>query len=561
MTIVEICVDDLDGALTAERGGANRVELCANLLEGGTTPSLGLVGAVLDAVDAVGVQVMIRPRGGDFVYSDAELLVMCADLQAIGRLAASARVPVGFVLGALTTAGAVDVPAIRRLLAAAGTVPVTFHRAFDATRDLVEAYEVLRELRVERILTSGGAETASAGAAMLARLVERSGAGPIILAGGSVRAHNVSRLVDVTGVTEVHLRAQVPSPRTDRGLVTDLATVADVVRAASRRGHPVGEAGVVLALDVGGTSFKGAIVADDGRPLITRDVGVGTTGAESIQRVRDLMAGLAADATDAGFAVLGAGVATSGIVESSSGVVRYASSLGWSDVPLGSVLSGDLGVPVRIGHDVRSAGLAEAMFGAAVGVDDFVFVALGTGVAASIVSSTSAVVGAGGAAGELGHIPVVPDGDVCTCGQQGCLEVYMSGAGLTRRYVALGGTDSLSSQGIVARIDADPVAAQVWRDGIDALARGLTTMTLLVDPTMFVIGGGVSRAGDTLLSPLRARLATSLTWREAPTVRRSLLGTAGGRVGAAVLAFQAAGRADVPTGWTADVVLADTPAR
>ena len=137
----------------------------------------------------------------------------------------------------------------------------------------------------------------------------------------------------------------------------------------------------------------------------------------------------------------------------------------------------------------------------------------------------------------------------------------MSGAGLRRRYLALGGTDSLSSQEIVARVDDDPVAAQVWRDGIDALARGLTTMTLLVDPTMFVIGGGVSRAGEILLSPLRARLATSLTWREAPTVRRSLLGTAGGRVGAAILAFQAAGRADVPTGWTADIVLADALAR
>ncbi len=561
MTIVEICVDDLDGALTAERGGANRVELCANLLEGGTTPSLGLVTSVLDAVTAVGVQVMIRPRGGDFVYSDAELLVMCADLHAIGRLAESARVPVGFVLGALTAAGTVDVSATRRLLAAAGNVPVTFHRAFDATRDLLKAYDVLRDLGVERILTSGGADTASAGAEMLTRLVERSGDGPIILAGGSVRAHNVSGLLSVTGVQEVHLRAQVPALHNARGLVTDLATVTDVVRATSRRVHSLEGEGVVLALDVGGTSFKGAIVANDGRPLITRDVGVGATGSESIQRVRDLMAALAADAVDAGFEVLGAGVATSGIVESSSGVVRYASSLGWSDVPLGTLLSSDLGVPVQIGHDVRSAGLAEAMFGAAVGVDDFVFVALGTGVAASIVSSTSALLGAGGAAGELGHIPVVPDGDVCTCGQQGCLEVYMSGAGLRRRYLALGGTDSLSSQEIVARVDDDPVAAQVWRDGIDALARGLTTMTLLVDPTMFVIGGGVSRAGEILLSPLRARLATSLTWREAPTVRRSLLGTAGGRVGAAILAFQAAGRADVPTGWTADIVLADALAR
>jgi predicted NBD/HSP70 family sugar kinase len=215
-----------------------------------------------------------------------------------------------------------------------------------------------------------------------------------------------------------------------------------------------------------------------------------------------------------------------------------------------------LGVPVQIGHDVRSSGFAESLFGASAGVDNSVLVAIGTGVAASIRSGGHSIVGAITTAGELGHIPVIPDGELCSCGQRGCLEVYLSGAGLARRYAALGGQEGLDAAAIVARLGSDPIADRVWADGVHAFALGLTSLTLLIDPTMIVLGGGVSRAGDRLLAPLRVALSEALAWRDAPEIRVSELGTSGGRIGAAVLAFRAAGLGQVPESWSVADVLA-----
>jgi copper homeostasis protein CutC/predicted NBD/HSP70 family sugar kinase len=553
--LVEICVDDLDGVLTAELGGADRVELCGDLLEGGTTPSIGLIELVLDRVSRIGVQIMVRPRGGDFVYSTGEIDVMRADLHAIAAAAAGARVAVGVVFGALTVEGRVDVAAMRLLIEATHGLPVTFHKAIDATDDVIAAYEVLRELGVERVLTSGGPGSAADGAATLAHLVALSPGGPAILAGGGVRPANVAALVGATGVGEVHLRAQVPARRGDGGLETDLATVRAVVAAVgSAREVPV-VSEVVLALDIGGTSLKGAIVDAAGRTRLTRTAQIGAPGDPALQLVRSLLAGLAAEAGTAGFHVVGAGVVAPGIID--DGVVVYASTLEWTRVPLGAVLSADLDIPVHVGHDVRSAGLAEGLFGASAGLSDSVFVAIGTGVAASIYSAGTSTGGATTSAGELGHIPAIPGGEACTCGQSGCLEVYMSGAGLARRYLALGGTEPLTAAQISERLADDPIAAAVWADGLRALSLGLTSVTLLLDPAAIVLGGGVARAEDALLVPLRELIAEGLAWRPAPVVSRSLLGTSGGRVGAAVLAFRAAGRGHYVDGWQQETVLAD----
>jgi glucokinase len=560
-TVVEICVDDLDGVLAAELGGAHRVELCGDLLEGGTTPSMGLIELVLQRATRVGVQIMVRPRGGDFVYSATELEVMVADLRYIAAAAARSRVAVGVVLGVLTPEGRVDDAAMRLLIDAAGPVPVTFHKAIDASADIFSAYETLRELGVERVLTSGGPGSAAEGSATLARLVGISGDGPRILAGGGVRPANVAALVAATGVSEVHLRAQVPAPRGDGGLVTDVdivrAVVAAVADADRTPSAPAAALEAVLALDIGGTNLKGSIVDSTGRTVHSETVVITKPGDPALQDVRALLGGLASRAGGRRFTVVGAGVVTPGIIDADHGVVVYASTLEWTDVPLGAVLSADLRVPVHIGHDVRSAGLAEGLFGASAGLADSVFLAIGTGVAASIFTSGSATVGATTSAGELGHIPAIPGGEACTCGQFGCLEVYMSGAGLARRYLALGGAHPLTAAQIAARLDVDPIAAAVWTDGLRALSLGLTSVTLLLDPAVIVLGGGVSKAEETLLAPLRTLLADALAWRPAPLVRRSLLGTAGGRVGASVLAFRAAGRGHYVDAWHPHTVLAE----
>lgn len=240
MTLLEICLDDIDGAVIAEQRGADRIELCAGLIEGGTTPSLGTVQTVLRQVERIGVQVLVRQRGGDFVFSAAEVDAMCADIEAIRSLPASADVRLGFVIGALRPDGAIDRDATRRMLAACGDAPVTFHKAFDETPDLEEALDVLIELGIGRVLTSGGPGTAAEGVEVLARLVRRSAGRIAILAAGGIRPHNAADLIARTGVGEVHLRAQqaIRSGRRDDDtgsrLVTSATVIDELLRALGR---------------------------------------------------------------------------------------------------------------------------------------------------------------------------------------------------------------------------------------------------------------------------------------------------------------------------------------
>jgi copper homeostasis protein len=161
VALVEICLEDIEGAFVAQTRGADRIELCAGLAQGGVTPGIGTVMTVLAGVRRLGVQVLIRPRGGDFVYSRSELDAMCADIGAVRGLGSPDGVAVGFVIGALTPQGTVDREACKRLLEVCEGAPVTFHKAFDATADIVEALDELVGLGVRRVLTSGGRATAA----------------------------------------------------------------------------------------------------------------------------------------------------------------------------------------------------------------------------------------------------------------------------------------------------------------------------------------------------------------------------------------------------------------
>lgn len=303
---------------------------------------------------------------------------------------------------------------------------------------------------------------------------------------------------------------------------------------------------VVLAVDLGGSSMKGALVTEAGATVRTETRL--TPAADIVDALVSLFESLSAEASRLGFTVVAAGVVTPGIIDEASGVVHFASNLRWLDLPLLDLVHARLGIPVAVGQDVRAAGLAEKLLGAARGTDEFVLVPIGTGVAAALVTNGAAITGAMGAAGEFGHIPMVPNGEMCVCGQRGCLEVYVSGAGLARRYAARGG-DALSSEQVVSRLGSDPIADAVWGDAVAVLAQGLTTLTLLLDPSVIVLGGGFSRAGAALIDPLRVALADGLRWRAAPEVVLSQLGGEAGRIGAAILAFQAAGRADAVAAW------------
>ncbi|MGO4594784.1 copper homeostasis protein CutC [Leifsonia sp. 2TAF2] len=220
MTLVEICLDDLAGVRVAEDAGADRIELCAALGEGGITPSIGTVGAALRAASRIGIQVLIRQRPGDFVYTEDELQAMVDDIHSIRALPNPSAVTLGFVIGALRSDDRINVDATRRLVAACGDAPVTFHKAFDQVADRPEALEQLVDVGVARVLTSAGAATALEGADALRRLVELGGERISVLAGGGVRPVNAAEVVERTGVREVHLRAARPVATAGAGAPT-----------------------------------------------------------------------------------------------------------------------------------------------------------------------------------------------------------------------------------------------------------------------------------------------------------------------------------------------------
>jgi len=196
--LLEISAETLEAALAAQRGGADRVELCGNLNLGGVTPSVELMRAVRAQL-RIPIFGMIRPRGGEFVYSEAEFAEM---KRSIGE-AKQAGVG-GVVAGVLTSDGSVDMERTRELVALARPLPLTFHRAFDDCRDLRRALEEVISTGASRILTSGGAQSAVEGAAVLAELVAAAGNRITIVPGAGISASNIAMVAKQTGAREFH---------------------------------------------------------------------------------------------------------------------------------------------------------------------------------------------------------------------------------------------------------------------------------------------------------------------------------------------------------------------
>jgi|HubBroStandDraft_6_1064221.scaffolds.fasta_scaffold105783_2 copper homeostasis protein len=211
-TLIEVCVDSVASAVAAERGGARRLELCGNLLEGGVTPSAGLI-ELVRARTSAGLQVMIRPRGGDFCYTAEEFETMRCDIVAAKKLGAD-----GVVLGILDVHGHVDVARTRQLIELARPLNVTFHRAFDMSVDLFRALEDICATGADRLLTSGGEPTAAQAVPAIARLVKAASGRIAIMAGGGIDERNAASIIEQTGVKEIHvgLRSAVASPMLHR---------------------------------------------------------------------------------------------------------------------------------------------------------------------------------------------------------------------------------------------------------------------------------------------------------------------------------------------------------
>jgi glucokinase len=299
---------------------------------------------------------------------------------------------------------------------------------------------------------------------------------------------------------------------------------------------------VVIALDVGGTGMKCALVRPDGMVHhAERHPTLASRGPAAVTaNILDVAAGLAERARADRLMPVAAGVAVPGVVDEEAGIAVWSANVGFRDVPLRALVADRLGLPAALGHDVRAGGMAEARLGAGRGVRHVLFIPVGTGIAAAHVVDGRAFAGAHGAAGEVGHVIVRPGGPRCGCGARGCLEAVASAAAIGRRYAELSGIAGATALDVAARAAAgEALATAVWRDAVEALADGLLTAQALYDAEMLVLGGGLAEAGEALLAPLRAALDQRNSFLRLPRLTRADLGDNAGCQGAALLALDA----------------------
>jgi glucokinase len=282
----------------------------------------------------------------------------------------------------------------------------------------------------------------------------------------------------------------------------------------------------VLGVDVGGTDTKAALV--EGDEVLSH---VSRPTAQTPAAIVEAIAELAGEAEAIGLAV-------PGVVDERNGVAVWSENLGWSDVPFAALLRERCGVPAVLGHDVRTAALAESRIGAGRGMSEVVYLSIGTGIAAGIVIGDHVLAG-GGYAGEIGHTPAGHD-EPCACGGRGCLEAIASAAAIARRYTARTGRRVAGAEEVLRA--GDPDALAVWDEAMDALAGALAWVASVLAPETVVIGGGLSRAGAPLFDPLRERIPRRLTFQRVPQLVPAALGERAGCIGAAQLALDSVRR-------------------
>jgi glucokinase len=299
----------------------------------------------------------------------------------------------------------------------------------------------------------------------------------------------------------------------------------------------------VVALDVGGTTIKGAVVDHDGtvlarlrRPTPPHDHGPDEVLAAMLATIDELTG-----TAPRGDGVRAVGLAVTGIVDERRGMAVHSENVGWRNVPVRSLVEQATRLPVGFGHDVRAGTLAEWRLGAGRGLEDLVFVPIGTGVSAGIVVQGRLITG-GGYAGEIGHVDV-GHGESCTCGGRGCVEALASAAAIARRYAAVSGRPVAGAREVAERMVAgDPIARRIWNEATEALALALAWVSVVLAPQAIVLGGGLARSGSLLFEPLGQALGRHLGVVRRPQLVPASLQDDAGFLGAALLAWDALGQ-------------------
>jgi glucokinase len=306
-----------------------------------------------------------------------------------------------------------------------------------------------------------------------------------------------------------------------------------------------------IGIDVGGTKIAGGVVAEDGTILQSMRRESPATDPQAIKdTIADLVTALAT-----GHDVSGVGVAAAGFIDRDRSTVLFAPNLAWRDEPLRAELESRLHLPVIIENDANAAAWGEFTFGAAADAKDLLLITVGTGVGGGLVLEGELMRGGFGIGAEIGHLRMVPNGRLCGCGNHGCLEPYASGTALVKGARAEAAAGSLLAKDLLDRAGGDleaidgPMITTAAQDGdgfaIAQLAEvgqwiglGVASLAAVLDPTVVVIGGGVSEAGDLLLNPIRAAFRGELTGRgHRPEleIRQATLGNTAGLLGAADL--------------------------
>lgn len=290
----------------------------------------------------------------------------------------------------------------------------------------------------------------------------------------------------------------------------------------------------VVAVDVGGTEIKSALVDSDLNVIATITAPTpkaDSTGAETVKSIAAIVAEFGA-----AHKVEAVGLAVPGALDEPAGTSRWSGNLQWKNLPIRDLLHAAINIPVAFGHDVRTAAVAELRSGAAKGARNAIFIPVGTGIAAALIIDGE-IRSAEGFAGEIGHVNV--NGKYpCVCGNTGCLEAASSTLAISKAYEAQSGKSGTTTEEIFKLVIAgDTVAISVWNDATAAMARACESLITILAPEVIVFGGGLSNAGETFLKPIRDYLDSSLTFQRKPRLEIAHYGSMAGTIGCAILAF------------------------
>lgn len=290
----------------------------------------------------------------------------------------------------------------------------------------------------------------------------------------------------------------------------------------------------VVAIDIGGTDIKAAlvnenleIVSSSLRPTPKLD----STAMKTIAMIKEIV-----DELSKGYTVSALGVCVCGVFDDANGICIWSGNLDWKNIHLQELLAQELAIPVVAGHDIRTAGTAEMRNGAAAGYTNSIFIAIGTGIAASLMID-GLIRSAEGYAGEIGHLDVGGDAQ-CVCGRKGCLEAQASALAISTAYEKAAGKSGVSTEEIAKLVrEGDPIASKVWNDAMLALARACEVLITTLSPEAIIFGGGLAKSRELLIYPISDALDKRLTFQRKPELKIAHYESTAGTVGCAMAAF------------------------